>query len=121
MSGKASNIPMWIVTRMFEIAVYVALGWLAFEAAIKGLSMIGISATYENAANFYFIVAGFTVFPFWSHAIYSACCLFNEIELFQSLDEKLEPARIEPLLTQEIDDSIPTLPRDRGTRFFEDI
>ncbi len=105
---------------MAEAACYLVAGWLLFEAALKGLSYFGVSATYENAKSFYVAVGMFTAMPLWLNAIYVAFCTFSETEYLQEIEDS-QPSRIEPLLTQQVDDSVPTLTRDSSSRLIQDI
>ena len=120
MSGKASNIPMWIITRVTAFAINCLLAYLAFEFAIKAIAWLGYVPSYEDTPGFYKKVGLLICIPTFSYVIYWTHEFKYELEE-KRLQIDLQPVRIEPLLTQRIDNSLASLPRNGGSGLIKDI
>lgn len=103
MFDKSSNIPMWIISRVFSVAVSIGISMLAFECVIQVIAWMGYVPSYEDTPLFYKQV-GIPIFI--PTSIYVVYCYYEfQIELEEKrLEIDSQPARIEPVFTQSLED-----------------
>jgi len=111
---------MWIIARLTALGINLALAWLLFEAAVRIIAWLGYVPSYEDTPDFYKTIAGIIGIPSFCYVIYWVYEFRYELEE-KRLQIDLQPIRIEPLLTQEVNDSLPALTRDSGSSLIEDI
>lgn len=105
---------MWIITRVTALAFNIACAVVLFEIAVRIIAWLGYTPSYEDTPDFYKTVASFIGIPTFLYVVYWCYDFRHELEE-KRLQIDLQPVRIEPLLTQHIDNSVTTLPRDSGT------
>lgn len=111
---------MWIIARVTALAVNCVLAVVAFELVIKAIALLGYVPSYEDTPDFYKTVGSFIGIPSVFYVVYWVYDFKYALEE-KRLEIDLQPSRIEPLLTQQVDDSVPTLTRDSGSRLIQDI
>lgn len=111
---------MWIIARVTAFAINVAIAYLAYVFSIKVIAWAGYVPSYEDAPKFYGAIASLIGIPSVCYVVYWVHDFKHELE-DKRLQIDLQPARVEPLLTQKIDHSLTTLPRNGGSGLIEDI
>lgn len=111
---------MWIIARVTALAINCLLAYLAFEFAIKAIAWLGYVPSYEDTPDFYKKVGLFIGIPTVVYVVYWTHEFKYELEE-KRLQIDLQPVRVEPLLTQQVDHSLPALPRNGGSSLIEDI
>lgn len=111
---------MWIIARVTALAINCLLAYLAFEFAIKLIAWLGYVPSYEDTPAFYKTVGSFIGIPTFCYVVYWTHEFKYELEQ-KRLQIDLQPTRIEPLLTQQVDNSLTALPRNGGSSLIEDI
>lgn len=93
---------------------------LAFECVIQVIAWMGYVPSYEDTPLFYKQV-GIPIFI--PTSIYVVYCYYEfQIELEEKrLEIDSQPARIEPVFTQSLDNGVSTLDGDSRARLIEDI
>lgn len=111
---------MWIIARVIALAINCLFAVIAFELAIKTIAWLGYVPSYEDTPRFYKNVAMLIGIPSICYVTYWVYDFKYELEE-KRLQIDLQPTRIEPLLTQDVDHSVTALTRDSGSRLIKDI
>lgn len=111
---------MWIIARVTAFAINVALAYLAYIAVIKFIAWAGYVPSYEDAPKFNGTIASLIGIPSVCYVVYWVNEFRHELEE-KRLQIDLQPVRIEPLLTQKVDNSLTSLSGNGGSGLIEDI
>lgn len=110
---------MWIIARVASLAAILVSGWLAFELSIFVIAKLGYVPSYEDTPGFYKIVGDAILIPTLFYVFFWYCDFTETLEQ-KRLEIDLQPTRIEPLLTETVDNGLPALRGDSPSRLIED-